>query len=84
MRRRNKFRLPSSLIAVGLALSLISCKEKPLFERLDSSDTGITFANTITENDTLNILSYQYIYNGGGVGVGDFNGDQKPDVFFCG
>ena len=84
MKRCNKFRLPSSLIAVGLALSLISCKEKPLFERLDSSDTGITFANTITENDTLNILSYQYIYNGGGVGVGDFNGDQKPDVFFCG
>ena len=84
MKRCNKFRLPSSVIAVGLALSLISCKEKPLFERLDSSDTGITFANTITDNDTLNILSYQYIYNGGGVGVGDFNGDQKPDVFFAG
>ena len=72
------------LMSVGLALLLTSCKEKPLFERLDSSDTGITFANTITDSDTLNILNYQYIYNGGGVGVGDFNGDQKPDVFFAG
>ncbi|MBN8824049.1 MULTISPECIES: FG-GAP-like repeat-containing protein [unclassified Spirosoma] len=64
--------------------ALSSCREKPLFERLDSSDTGITFANNITDSDTLNILNYQYIYNGGGVGVGDFNGDQKPDVFFAG
>jgi hypothetical protein len=72
-----------SLLA-GLALLLTGCKEKPLFERLSSSDTGITFSNTITDSDTLNILNYQYIYNGGGVGVGDFNGDQKPDVFFAG
>ena len=72
------------LVMAGFALVLSSCKEKPLFERLDSSDTGITFANTITDTDTLNILNYQYIYNGGGVGVGDFNGDQKPDIFFAG
>lgn len=72
------------LFPVALLFLLVGCKEKPLFERLNSSDTGITFANTITDNDTLNILNYQYIYNGGGVGVGDFNGDQKPDVFFAG
>ncbi|MBC3784763.1 VCBS repeat-containing protein [Spirosoma utsteinense] len=72
------------LWSASLALLLTGCKEKPLFERLDSSDTGITFSNTITDNDTLNILNYQYIYNGGGVGVGDFNGDQKPDLFFAG
>lgn len=72
------------LAVTAFSLLLTGCKEKPLFERLDSSDTGITFANTITDSDTLNILNYQYIYNGGGVGVGDFNGDQKPDVFFAG
>ncbi|MBD2699999.1 VCBS repeat-containing protein [Spirosoma sp. BT702] len=65
-------------------LLLAGCREKPLFERIDSSETGITFNNTITDSDTLNILNYQYIYNGGGVGIGDFNGDQKPDVFFAG
>src|SRR5919199_3050436 len=74
----------SWLLVAILGLLLTSCREKPLFERLDSSETGITFANTITDSDTLNILNYQYIYNGGGVGVGDFNGDQKPDVFFAG
>ncbi|AQG81741.1 VCBS repeat-containing protein [Spirosoma montaniterrae] len=67
-----------------LFASLSGCKEKPLFERLDSSETGIEFANTITDSDSLNILNYQYIYNGGGVGVGDFNGDDKPDLFFAG
>ena len=72
------------LLLVAFVFLLTGCNEKPLFERLSSSDTGITFANTITESDTLNILNYQYIYNGGGVGVGDFNGDQKPDVFFAG
>lgn len=72
------------LMPVVFLFVLSACREKPLFERLNSSETGITFANNITDSDTLNILNYQYIYNGGGVGVGDFNGDQKPDVFFAG
>ncbi len=44
--------------------------------------TGIHFANRIAENDTFNILSYEYIYNGGGVGIGDFNQDGLQDLFF--
>ena len=78
-RRNGAWLLPVVFLALFTA-----CREKPLFERLNSSDTGITFANTITDSDTLNVLNYQYFYNGGGVGVGDFNGDQKPDVFFAG
>ena len=72
------------LVPLLVSFLLTACREKPLFERLDSSETGISFANTLTDSDTLNILNYQYFYNGGGVGVGDFNGDQKPDVFFAG
>ena len=72
------------LVSLLLPFLFTACKEKPLFERLDSSETGISFANKLTDSDTLNILNYQYFYNGGGVGVGDFNGDQKPDVFFAG
>ncbi|GAB3952731.1 VCBS repeat-containing protein [Spirosoma harenae] len=72
------------LLPIATLFLLTACSEKKLFDRLSSSDTGITFANTVTNSDTLNILSYQYFYNGGGVGVGDFNGDQKPDVFFAG
>ncbi len=76
--------IQSGLVCLIALLVLAGCKEKPLFERLDAADTGIAFANTITDSDSLNILNYQYIYNGGGVGIGDFNGDQKPDVFFAG
>lgn len=63
-----------------------SCKKKedPLFTKLSSGSTGISFSNTITENDSINILSYYYCYNGGGVGIADFNNDGLQDVFFSG
>jgi hypothetical protein len=32
----------------------------------------------------LSVLNYEYIYNGGGVGIGDFNNDSLPDIFFSG
>ncbi len=72
--------------ALFLALStlLTACHDKPLFDRLPGSETGIMFNNRVLDSDSLNILNYQYIYNGGGVGIGDFNGDGKPDVFFSG
>jgi len=59
-------------------------KEKPLFQSLPASETGIHFSNRITEDDTFNILNYEYVYNGGGVGIGDFNNDGWQDVFFTG
>lgn len=55
-----------------------------LFKWLPSSFTGITFTNTISENDTLNILNQANIYNGGGVGIGDFNNDGLVDIYFAG
>lgn len=36
------------------------------------------------ESDTLNANTYDPMYNGAGVGVGDFNRDGKQDVFFAG
>ncbi|GAB3533602.1 VCBS repeat-containing protein [Pontibacter brevis] len=55
-----------------------------LFDRLSDSETGITFSNTLTETQTLNVLEFEYFYNGGGVGVGDFNNDGLQDIFFSG
>lgn len=76
--------MPSRLLFVLLITTLLSCRERPLFERIDATDSGLTFANTITESDSLNVLDFEYIYNGGGVGVGDVNNDGLPDVFFSG
>lgn len=54
------------------------------FELIPAEKTGIQFANTITENDSINILDLEYVYNGGGVAIEDFNQDGLPDVFFTG
>jgi len=55
-----------------------------LFVKLPASQTGITFANRLTETDSLNALTFEYIYNGAGVGVGDFNRDGRADLYFAG
>ncbi len=57
-------------------------KEKPLFTLLNSNNTGLKFVNQVPETDVLNPLAYEYIYNGGGVAIGDINADGLPDVFF--
>jgi hypothetical protein len=59
-------------------------KGKHPFQQISSSHSGISFNNKITENDTINPLDVVNIYNGGGVGVGDFNNDGLQDVIFSG
>jgi len=68
-----------------LVLWLVACNNKhPLFEQISSSHSGIHFNNQITENDSINPLDIVNIYNGGGVGIGDFNNDGLPDIYFTG
>lgn len=71
---------------VVILLLFVGCtdKEGTLFNTPDKQQTGITFTNDLTETEDLNILDYLYFYNGGGVTIGDINGDELPDIFFTG
>ncbi len=59
-----------------------SSDEASLFRALTSKKSGITFNNQLTETAALNIITFEYFYNGAGVGVGDFNRDGWQDLFF--
>ena len=66
-------------------LYLLSCNQpQPLFTKMDVAATGVDFSNKLTESDSMNIFSFEYMYNGGGVGMGDFNNDGLQDIFFTG
>ena len=74
-----------AFILICFVLFFSACqKTEHLFKQLNPKTTGITFANTITERDTLNIFDNEFVYNGGGVAIGDVNGDALPDVYFTG
>ncbi|AWW00993.1 RNA-binding protein [Arcticibacterium luteifluviistationis] len=65
----------------------ISCNkvdDSKMFSLLPSSQTGIKFKNLIQETPEFNILTYGYLYNGGGVSVGDINNDGLQDIYFTG
>jgi hypothetical protein len=78
-------RIPSLLLALVLGTLLVSCQqEQTLFELKSPEETGITFANEIVETDSFNILTDEYIFNGGGVATADFDQNGLPDLFFTG
>ncbi len=55
-----------------------------MFEVIRPDHSGITFSNNLIESDTLNVMDFYYIYNGAGLGIGDFNNDGLQDVYFSG
>lgn len=77
-----------SLLRICLALFLVwaisSCHraDEHLFRSLDASQTGISFSNDLQSSDTLNAFVFTNFYNGGGVGIADFNQDGIPDICF--
>ena len=72
------------LLLFTILIFLMGCRSKTLFEVVDPSYSGIHFNNRIIENDSINPLDLPNIYNGGGVGIADFNNDGLLDIYFTG
>ncbi len=51
------------------------------FSLLSPQQTGLNFTNKL---DELRSASNRVLEDGGGVAIGDFDQDGRPDIFFCG
>src|SRR6187399_1179161 len=87
----------TAFIYMFLLLLLVGCRKEaevkpatsttsvdPLFKKVQSSQSGITFANRVDENINNYFDFFAYVYNGGGVGLADINQDGLTDVYFTG
>tara|TARA_R110002073_G_scaffold326975_1_gene507300 strand:+ start:7383 stop:10748 length:3366 start_codon:yes stop_codon:yes gene_type:complete len=63
-------------------IPVLSKVEPALFTNMNPKVTGLYFVNEMKESENLNVLTYEYLYNGAGVAIGDVNNDGLPDVFF--
>lgn len=55
-----------------------------LFRLLSVKESGLDFQNNMTETNDYNYFSFQYAYNGAGVGIGDLNNDGLQDIYLVG
>ncbi|MEZ4883902.1 MAG: VCBS repeat-containing protein [Chitinophagales bacterium] len=82
------------LILSIYAIGCISREDQPLqeedlvgevyFELKPSEETGVNFSNNINEKYENFFEFFAYIYNGGGVAIGDVNNDGLQDIYFTG
>ncbi len=73
------------LLAVSSIMVLQRCHQtKPQFVEMEAKHTGVHFVNQLTETEYNNIMTYEYMYNGGGVAVGDLNNDGLVDIYLSG
>jgi len=83
-----KFHYNASLaLAIFLFVIATGCntnKKAVLFTSLSSTESGITFNNTIDETNMPGDALNEFAYMGGGIGVIDVNNDGLKDLIFCG
>jgi len=74
-------------LVCGTLTSLISCGSKndsKRFLKKSAEESQIHFANHIVEDTLANIANFAYMYNGGGVAIGDVDNDGLEDIYFTG
>jgi len=86
MKQLDLKKIGCSLLLYLLVLTAGAQKQQKaaLFTLMNEKQTGVSFLNMIKEDDSLNVMQYEYLYNGAGLGIGDFNNDGLPDIFFSG
>src|SRR5882672_8820525 len=68
-------------------LVLVGCERietRKQFTLIPAEQTGIDFNNQVTYSEDFNVYTYRNFYNGGGVGLGDFNNDGLLDIYLSG
>lgn len=80
------FKLPGRFLTSLCTCAILvffSCKnDSKLLRKISPEKSGIDFNNVVIENDSINPIDMEFLYNGGGVAVGDFNTDGLPDLYF--
>ncbi len=56
----------------------------PLLRLVSAEQSQVRFSNTVPENERINILTFEYFHNGGGVAIGDVDNNGLPDIYFTG
>src|SRR6476620_7814154 len=79
----NKYLTPILPLMV-FVMFMSSCSDNTVFRLHSSQETGITFNNRIALDSAVNPIHLEFIYNGSGVAVGDFNRDGLSDLYFTG
>lgn len=80
----NTFLLKKILLLLFVALISCTPPADKMFTLMPSSVTGVNFRNPLRETEQFNVLNYGYLYNGGGVAIGDINNDGLSDIYFTG
>src|ERR1700712_4312990 len=80
--RKNLNRCCIALTILPVFMACHRGRTATLFHLLPSTHTNVFFHNKITENDSINPIDMEFLYNGGGVAIGDFNRDGLQDIYF--